>query len=72
LQQEQKLKELEADKRRLERLLSMTRKVLRPGPMKTTLDAHARPRWPRAIRALDEPEVERWRLTDSSSEQNIR
>lgn len=37
LQQEQKVKELEVDKRRLERLLSMTRKVLRPGPMKTAL-----------------------------------
>jgi len=37
LQQEQRLKELEADKRRLERLLSMTRKVLRPGPLKTAL-----------------------------------
>jgi hypothetical protein len=35
LQLEEKLKELEADKRRLERLLSMTRKVLRPGPMKS-------------------------------------
>jgi len=37
LQQEERMKELEADKRRLERLLSMTRKVLRPGPMKTAL-----------------------------------
>jgi hypothetical protein len=35
LQLEEKVKELEADKRRLERLLSMTRKVLRPGPMKS-------------------------------------
>ena len=37
LQLEEKLKQLEADKRRLERLLTMTRKVLRPGPMKTGL-----------------------------------
>src|SRR5882724_5029086 len=37
LQLEEKVKELESDKRRLERLLSMTRKVLRPGPMKSWL-----------------------------------
>lgn len=37
LQLEEKVKELEADKRRLERLLSMTRKVLKPGPMKSWL-----------------------------------
>ena len=37
LQLEEKVKELEADKRRLERLLSMTRKVLRTGPMKSWL-----------------------------------
>src|SRR6266436_8947231 len=37
LQLEEKVKELEADKRRLERLLSMTRKVLRPGPLKSWL-----------------------------------
>src|SRR2546427_9634092 len=37
LQLEEKVKQLETDKRRLERLLQMTRKVLRPGPMKTTL-----------------------------------
>jgi hypothetical protein len=37
LQFEERVKQLEADKRRLERLLSMTRKVLRKGPMKTTL-----------------------------------
>ena len=36
LQLEEKVKELEADKRRLERLLTMTRKVLRPGPWKTS------------------------------------
>lgn len=36
LQLEEKLQQLEADKRRLERLLLMTRKVLKPGPMKTT------------------------------------
>jgi len=41
LQQEQKLKELEADKRRLERLSLHDTKVLRPGPMKTTWDALA-------------------------------
>jgi len=35
LQLEGKVKDLEADKRRLERLLTMTRKVLRPGPWKT-------------------------------------
>src|SRR6266851_5086499 len=32
-----RLLQLEEDKRRLERLLSMTRKVLRPGPMKSWL-----------------------------------
>jgi hypothetical protein len=37
LQLEEKVKQLETDKRRLERLLTMTRKVLRPGPMKTGL-----------------------------------
>jgi hypothetical protein len=36
-QLEEKVKQLEMDKRRLERLLSMTRKVLRPGPLKTAL-----------------------------------
>ena len=35
LQMEERVKELESDKRRLERLLHMTRKVLRSGPMKT-------------------------------------
>jgi hypothetical protein len=35
LQMEEKIGELEATKRRLERLLQMTRKVLKPGPMKT-------------------------------------
>ena len=35
LQLEEKVKGLEADKRRLERLLTMTRKVLKPGPWKT-------------------------------------
>lgn len=35
LQLEERVQELEADKRRLERLLSMTRKVLRPGPSKS-------------------------------------
>src|SRR5882724_10469009 len=37
LQLEEKVKQLETDKRRLERLLSMTRKVLRSGPMKSWL-----------------------------------
>lgn len=37
LQLEEKVKQLEVDKRRLERLLTMTRKVLRPRPMKTAL-----------------------------------
>ncbi len=41
LQLEEKVKHLETDKRRLERLLTMTRKLLRPGPMKT---ASGRPR----------------------------
>src|SRR4051812_22244075 len=35
LQMEEKIGELEATKRRLERLLQMTRKVLKPGPMKS-------------------------------------
>jgi hypothetical protein len=35
LQMEEKIGELEAAKRRLERLLQMTRKVLKPGPMKS-------------------------------------
>jgi hypothetical protein len=35
LQMESKIGELEAAKRRLERLLQMTRKVLKPGPMKS-------------------------------------
>jgi hypothetical protein len=35
LQLEEKVKGLERDKRRLERLLQLTRKVLRPGPMKS-------------------------------------
>jgi hypothetical protein len=37
LQLEDKVKQLEVDKRRLERLLTMTRKVLRPRPLKTAL-----------------------------------
>jgi hypothetical protein len=41
LQMEERVKELESAKRRLERLLSMTRKVLRPGSMKV---APGRPR----------------------------
>jgi hypothetical protein len=32
---EEKIGELEAGKRRLERLLQLTRKVLKPGPMKS-------------------------------------
>ncbi len=35
LQLEEKIGELEAGKRRLERLLQLTRKVLKPGPMKS-------------------------------------
>jgi hypothetical protein len=52
LQQEQRMKELEADKRRLERLLSMTRKVLRPGPLKTAL---GRPRLAKAGKSDSRP-----------------
>ena len=36
LQLDERVKQLEADKRRLERLLQLTRKTLRPGPMKTS------------------------------------
>ena len=35
LQLEEKVKDLETDKRRLERMLLMTRKVLKPGPLTT-------------------------------------
>ena len=52
LQLEEKVKELETDKRRLERLLSMTRKVLRPGPLKT---AQGRPRLAKAGRSDSPP-----------------
>jgi len=52
LQLEEKQKQLEADKRRLERLLSMTRKVLRPGPLKTAL---RRPRSARAGKSDSRP-----------------
>ena len=45
LQLEEKVKHLETEKRRLERLLTMTRKLLRPGPMKTALG------WPRSVGA---------------------
>jgi hypothetical protein len=41
LEMEEQLKRLTADKRRLEKILTMTRKVLRPGPMKA---APGRPR----------------------------
>jgi hypothetical protein len=37
LQLDERVRQLEAEKRRLERLLQLTRKALRPGPMKTTL-----------------------------------
>src|SRR6266571_229020 len=37
LQLEEKVKTLEQDKRRLERLLQLTRKVLKPGPMKSAM-----------------------------------
>ncbi len=74
LQQEQKLKELEADKRRLERLLSMTRKVLRPGPMKTAL---GRPRSAKGGKNDSRPSTSPRSSAAggspiSSSEQNIR
>ena len=52
LQQEERVKQLEADKRRLERLLSMTRKVLRPGPLKTGL---GRPRSARSGKSDSRP-----------------
>jgi hypothetical protein len=74
LQQEQRVKELEADKRRLERLLSMTRKVLRPGPMKTAL---GRPRSAKAGKSASRPSTSpksgaAGGSPISSSEQNIR
>jgi len=74
LHQEQKLKELEADKRRLERLLSMTRKVLRPGPMKTAL---GRPRSAKGGKSDSRPSTSPKSSAaggspTSSSEQNIR
>jgi hypothetical protein len=49
LQLEQKVKQLEVDKRRLERLLQTTRKVLRPGPWKTP--NRGRPSWRRSSAA---------------------
>ena len=48
LQLEERVRELESTKRRLERLLSMTRKVLRPGLMKA---APGRPRSAKAGRS---------------------
>ena len=74
LQQEQKLKALEADKRRLERLLSMTRKVLRPGPMKAAL---GRPRSVRSGKSDSRPSTSPKSSPasgspTSSSEENIR
>jgi hypothetical protein len=44
LQLEEQVKQLEAGKRRLERLLQLTRKVLRPGPLKTSRGGPGRPR----------------------------
>jgi hypothetical protein len=46
LQLEEKVKQLETDKRRLERMVTMTRKVLKPGPM--TMTGRGRPRSVRA------------------------
>jgi hypothetical protein len=74
LQLEEKVQDLENDKRRLERLLSMTRKVLRPGPMKTGL---GRPRSAKAGKNALPPSSERKTShgagsPTSSSEQSIR
>lgn len=44
LQLEGKVRQLEVEKRRLERLLQTTRKLLRPGPLKTNRGGPGRPR----------------------------
>src|SRR5438552_1953456 len=74
LQMEERVKQLEKEKRRLERLLSMTRKVLRPGPMKTSL---GRPRSARAGKSDSVPSMQAKtsRASDSpisSSDPSIR
>jgi hypothetical protein len=74
-QLEEKVKQLEMDKRRLERLLSMTRKVLRPGRMKTAL---GRPKSAKAGRNDSPPSMPAAKTSlasgspTSSSEPSIR